>query len=147
VKPGDFAFDTAARRGASASGRFCETLTGTSPYSGRVEERAPLNGADKRAAQAIEDIRASPPFPLTGGHYDNGREFINKPLWEWRLARHIKATRSGPYRKNDNCFAEQKHYDAARKTAGCFRFDSPAEREALAEVYGYLCPLYNVDAF
>jgi hypothetical protein len=65
VKPGDFAFDTAAHCGASASRRFCETLTGTSPYSGWVEERAPLNGADKRVAQALKDIMASLPFPLT----------------------------------------------------------------------------------
>jgi hypothetical protein len=26
---------------------------------------------------------------------------------------------------------------------GYFRFDTPAEQEALAEVYKYLCPLYN----
>jgi hypothetical protein len=62
---------------------------------------------------------------------------------EWRLARHIKTTRSRPCRKNGNCFAEQKNYDAVRKTAGYFRFDTPAEQEALTEVYKYLCPLYN----
>jgi transposase InsO family protein len=78
-----------------------------------------------------------------GGHYDNGMEFINKPLLEWCLAKHIKANRSRPYRKHDNCFTEQKNYDEVRKTAGCFRFDTPAEQEALAEVYNYLCPLYN----
>jgi hypothetical protein len=94
-------------------------------------------------AKAIEDIRSGLPFPLTAGHYDNGMEFINKPLLEWCLQRHIKATRSRPYRKNDNRFAEQKNYDAVRKTVGYFRFDTPAEREALAEVYTYLCPLYN----
>jgi hypothetical protein len=143
VKPGDFAFDTAAHCGGSATGQLCKTLTGTSPYSGWVEERALLNSANKWAAQAIEDIRSSLPFPLTAGHYDNGMEFINKPLLEWCLERHIKAARSRPYRKNDNCFAEQKNYDAVRKTVGCFRFDTPAEREALAEVYSYLCPLYN----
>jgi transposase InsO family protein len=54
---------------------------------------------------------------MTGGHYDNGMEFINKPLLEWCLMKHIQATRSRPYRKNDNCFAEQKNYDAVRKTA------------------------------
>jgi hypothetical protein len=48
-----------------------------------------------------------------------------------------------PYRKNDNCFAEQKNYDAVRKTAGYFRFDSPAEQEAPVEVYTDLCPPYN----
>jgi hypothetical protein len=30
-----------------------------------------------------------------------------------------------------------------RKTVGYFRFDTPVERDALAEVYQYLCPLYN----
>jgi hypothetical protein len=143
VKPGDFAFDTVAHCGASASGQFCKTLTGTSPYSGWVEERSLLNSANKWVAQAIEDIRASLPFPLTGGHYDNGMEFINKPLLEWCLARHIKASRSRPCRKNGNCFAEQKNYDAERKTVGYFRFDTPAGQEALAEVYKFLCPLYN----
>ena len=143
VGPGDFAFDTVAHCGASASGQFCKTLTGTSPYSGWVEERALLNGANKWTEQAIQDIHNSLPFPLTGGHYDNGMEFINKPLLAWCLERHIKATRSRPYRKNDNCFAEQKNYDAVRKTVGYFRFDTQAEQEALAEVYTYLCPLYN----
>jgi hypothetical protein len=71
-------------------------LTGISPYSGRAEERSLLNGANKRAAEAIEGIGASLPFPLTGGHYDNGTEFINKPLLEWRLARYIKAGGTGP---------------------------------------------------
>jgi transposase InsO family protein len=87
--------------------------------------------------------KSSLPFPLTAGHYDNGMEFINKPLLDWCLQRHIKATRSRPYRKNDNCFAEQKNYGAVRKRAGYFRFDTPAGRGALAEVYSYLCPLYN----
>ena len=103
VQPGDFAFDTAAHCGASASGQFCKTLTGTGPYSGWVEERALLNSANKWAALAIEDIRASLPFPLTAGHYDNGMEFINKPLLAWCLERHIKAARSRPCRKNGNC--------------------------------------------
>jgi hypothetical protein len=103
VRPGDVAFDTVAHCGASASGQFCKTLTGTSRYSGWVEERSPLNGANKWVAEAMEDIRASLPFPLTGGHYDNGMEFINKPLLEWCLAKHIKARGNRPYHKNDNC--------------------------------------------
>ena len=83
VRPGDFAFDTVAHGGASASGQFCKTLTGTGPYSGWVEERALLNSANKWVAQAIRDIRDSLPFSLTGGHYDNGMEFINQPLLVW----------------------------------------------------------------
>jgi len=46
------------------------------------------------------------------------------------------------YHKNDNCYAEQKNYDAVRKTVGYFRFDTAEECAALAEVYLWLCPLY-----
>jgi hypothetical protein len=108
VKPEDFTFDRVAHCEGSAKGQFCKTLTGTSPYSGCVEERVLLNRANTWVADAIEDIRSSLPFPLTAGHYDNGIELINKPLLEWCLERHTKVSLSRPYRKNDRCFAEQK---------------------------------------
>jgi transposase InsO family protein len=110
---------------------------------GWVEECALLNGANRWVAEAIGDIRTFLLLSLTGGHYDNDMEFTNKPLLEWCLARHIRASRSRPYRKNDNCFAEQKNYDVVRKMVGYFRFDTEAEREVLVGVYKYLCPLYN----
>ncbi|MDR0685631.1 MAG: hypothetical protein LBF83_10970 [Spirochaetaceae bacterium] len=70
-------------------------------------------------------------------------EFINEPLLNWRLERHIEPTRGRPYHKNDNCYAEQKNFDAVRKTVGYFRFDTPDECAALEQVYRFLCPLYN----
>jgi hypothetical protein len=70
-------------------------------------------------------------------------EFINEPLSSWRIERHIEATRSRPCHKNGSRYAEQKNYDAVRKTAGCFRFDTAEECAALAEVYRFLRPLYN----
>jgi hypothetical protein len=60
-------------------------------------------------------------------------EFINKPLIAWRLERMIRMTRSRPYKKNDNCFAEQKNFDVVRKTAGYFRFDTAEEQAELAD--------------
>jgi hypothetical protein len=41
------------------------------------------------------------------------------------------------------CYVKQKNYDAVRKTAGYYRFATPEEHTALAEVYRFLCPLYN----
>jgi hypothetical protein len=143
LTPGFFAFDTVAHCGASASGHFNKTLTGTDVYSGWIEERALLNAANRWVQEAISNIQSELPFPMKGSHYDNGMEFINAPLLQWCLLRHIKATRSRPYHKNDNCYAEQKNFDAVRKTVGYFRFDTPAEYAALKEVYDYLCPLYN----
>jgi hypothetical protein len=143
ITPGFFAFDTVAHCGGAASGQFCKTLTGTDVYSGWVEERPLLNAANRWVKEAFSNIEGELPFPLKGAHFDNGVEFINKPLLEWCLQRSIEPTRSRPYKKNDNCFAEQKNFDAVRKTVGYFRFDTPAEKAALAEVYRYLSPLYN----
>jgi hypothetical protein len=143
VTPGFFAFDTVAHCGGSASGHFCKTLTGTDVFSGWIEERSLLNAANRWVFDAFSDIQRELPFPMKGSHYDNGMEFINEPLLSWCIERHIKATRSRPYHKNDNCYAEQKNYDAVRKTVGYFRFDTAEECAALAEVYRWLCPLYN----
>jgi hypothetical protein len=143
VKPGKFAFDTVAHCGGSAGGRFCKTLTGTDVFSGWYEGRALLNAANAWVKSAVSDIQAGLPFPMPGAHYDNGMEFINEPLLAWCVARHIEAALTRPYHKNGNCYAEQKNYDAVRKTAVYFRFDTPQECAALAEVYRRLCPLYN----
>jgi transposase InsO family protein len=40
--------------------------------------------------------------------HDNGSEFINHQLLDWCIQNNIKFTRSRSYRKNDNCFVEQK---------------------------------------
>jgi transposase InsO family protein len=143
MKPGFCACDTVARCGGSASGQFCKTLTVTDVFSGRVEERALLNAADRRVCEAFSDIAGGLPFPLKGAHYGNGREFISGPLPDGRLARHIEPARTRPYHKNDNGYAEQKNFDAAGKTVGHFRFDTPAAYAALAEAYRFLCPRYN----
>jgi hypothetical protein len=101
VKPGDFAFDTVAHCGASSSGQFCKTLTGTDVFSGWIEERSLLNAANHWVKEAFSDIYNELPFPIHGAHYDNGMEFINEPLLQWCLERHITPTRSRPYHKND----------------------------------------------
>ncbi|MDR2742214.1 MAG: transposase family protein, partial [Treponema sp.] len=124
LTPGFFAFDTVAHCGPSASGQFCKTLTGTDVFSGWIEERSLLTAANRWVFEAFSDIHSELPFPLKGAHYDNGMEFINEPLLTWCITRHIEATRTRPYHKNDNCYAEQKNYDAVRKTVGYFRFDT-----------------------
>jgi hypothetical protein len=102
-----------------------------------------MNAANHWVFEAFSDLQRELPFPLMGAHYDNGMEFINEPLLTWCIKRHIEATRTRPYHKNDNCYAEQKNYDAVRKTVGYFRFDTAEECAALTEVYRWLCPLYN----
>ena len=142
-KPGFFEVDTVHHCGISESGEFCLTLSATDVYSGWVELRSLLNKAQKWILEALPTIKSSLPFPFLGLDSDNGSEFINKPLQLWCSQQSIQFTRSRPYRKNDNCYVEQKNNSCVRNFIGYDRFSSLAERDALAAVYHPLCLLLN----
>jgi hypothetical protein len=142
-KPGLFEIDTVHHCGERDSGEFCLTLTATDVYFGWTELRPLLNKAQKWILEALSDIRSSLPFPLFGIDSDNGSEFINRSLLSWCDSRRFTFTRTRPYKKNDNCFVEQKNLKCVREYVGYRRFDSPAELQALASVYHALNPLLN----
>jgi hypothetical protein len=50
----------------------------------------------------------------------------------------ITFTRSRPYRKNDNCFVEQKNSSVVRRTVGYARHDTPEELDLLNELCSWL---------
>lgn len=141
--PGFFELDTVAHDGGSASGEYLFTLNATDVSSGWVELRALLNKAQRWVKEGVEDINDSLPFSLKGVDSDNGGEFINKQLLNWCHDNTVDFTRGRPYKKNDNCFVEQKNGDVVRKYVGYYRFDTTDEYEALKDVYAYLCPLMN----
>jgi hypothetical protein len=142
-KPGFFEIDTVHHGGTSETGEFCLTLDATDVFSGWVELRPTLNKAHKWVFEALEGIHASLPFPLLGLDSDNGSEFINSAFISWCHSEHIQFTRSRAYRKNDNCFVEQKNNSCVRNFVGYDRFSTPAHRDALTAVYHSLCPLLN----
>jgi len=142
-KPGFFEADTVAHDGGNSSGEFCLTLNATDVSCGWVELRALRNRAHRWVKEEVEGIRVQLPFAMKGFDSDNGGEFINHQLWTWANEHHINFTRARSYRKNDNCFVEQKNDLAVRRTVGYYRFDTQAEYEGLQEVYKHLCPLLN----
>jgi len=142
-KPGFFELDTLSHCGARASGQFCQTLTVTDVGSGWTEVCALLNNAHRWVKEQIIQTRENLPFPMLGIDSDNGSEFINHQLLDWCVQNKIKFTRGRPYRKNDNCFVEQKNFDVVRKTVGYSRFEGNKALKALADVYRYLNPLLN----
>ena len=141
--PGFFELDTVGHDGGSAAGEYCFTLNATDVYSGWVELRALRNRAHRWVMEQVIDIRSELPFTLKGVDTDNGGEFINKVLLNYCKEHEITFTRGRPYRKNDNCFVEQKNDMAVRRTVGYYRFDTEEEYEALQNVYKHLCPLLN----
>jgi hypothetical protein len=142
-KPGFFEIDTVHHCGDRDAGEYCLTLNATDVASGWVELRALLNKAQKWTFEQLSALPDTLPFPLLGVDSDNGSEFINKTLSSWCDKNRIAFTRSRPYKKNDNCFVEQKNLACVRDYIGYARFDTPSEREALAAVYRSLCPLLN----
>jgi hypothetical protein len=142
-RPGFFELDTVSHCGANAQGQFCKTLTVTDVGSGWTEECALLNSAHSWVKKQIAVTRLNLPFPMLGIDSDNGGEFINYQLLDWCVQNNILFTRGRPYRKNDNCFVEQKNGDVVRKTVGYSRFEGEKALKALSDVYRFLNPLLN----
>jgi hypothetical protein len=142
-KPGFFEVDTVHHCGERAAGEYNLTLTAVDVFSGWVELFPLLNKAHKWTLECLSSLPELLPFPLLGIDSDNGEEFINKDTLAWCTQHNIQFTRSRPYKKNDNCFVEQKNDTCVRQYVSYRRYDTAAERDALAAVYRSLCPLLN----
>jgi hypothetical protein len=138
ARPGFCEVDLVAHDGGIGAGEFCQTLDLTCVATGWTEPRALPNKAQRWVHEAVEDIKRSLPFPLLGLDSDNGAEFINNELFRYCMERGITFTRSRPYRKNDNCFVEQKNWPVVRQQVGYLRYDTPSELAVLRELYAHL---------
>ena len=137
-KPGFIEIDLVAHDGGYASGDYAQTLNATDVATGWTEPQAIQNKAQVWTFDALKAIRHRLPFPLLGIDSDNGGEFINHHLLRYCQDEHITFTRSRAYRKNDNCYIEQKNYTVVRRAVGYARYDTPQQLRVLNELYGYL---------
>lgn len=134
-QPGFAEIDLVAHDGGLALGDYCQTLDLTDVCSGWTETEAVPNKAQVWVFEAIQTIRARLPFPLLGLDSDNGSEFVNEELLRYCQQERLTFTRARPYRKNDNCYVEQKNYSVVRQTVGYQRFDTAAELMVLKQLY------------
>ena len=142
-KPGFFEVDTVANCGISTQGHYICTLTLTDVYSGWTENRALLNKAHRWVKEAIEDVKEKLPFQMKGIDSDNGSEFKNTQLLQWCKSNEVIFTRSRSYKKNDNCFVEQKNDSVVRRIVGYYRFEGEAARMVMADLYEQYNKLVN----
>jgi len=134
-RPGFIEIDLVGHDGGDGSGDFIQTLDVTDVATGWTETQAVKNKAQQWVFEALKDIRARLPFPLLGIDSDNGSEFINNHLYRYCQEEKITFTRTRSYRKNDNCFVEQKNYSVVRRAVGYGRHDTPEEQAVLNELY------------
>lgn len=138
ARPGFVEVDLVSHDGGDAKGDFIQTLDLTDVFSGWTETRAVKNKAQAWVFEALQEVRERLPFELLGLDSDNGSEFINAHLLRFCQEKEITFTRSRPYRKNDNCFVEQKNYSVVRRAVGYWRYDTEEELLVLNELYDRL---------
>jgi hypothetical protein len=119
--------DTVAHCGDSMSGTFAWTLTLTDIMSGWTECEAIWGKCGDGVVKALKRIEKRLPFKITKLYFDNGSELLNEEMVtefiKSRPGHEIKIFRSRPYRKNDQCYVEQKNYTHVRKIMGYGRID------------------------
>jgi hypothetical protein len=128
-KPGFMEIDLVGHDGGDGRGEFMQTLDVTDVHTTWTETQAVKNKAQVWVFEALKDIRERLLFEVLGIDSDNGSEFINHELYRYCEQEGITFTRSRSYRKNDNCFVEQKNYSIVRRAVGYFRYDTEEEFE------------------
>lgn len=136
-RPGFVEIDLVGHDGGDACGEYLYTLDVTDVCTGWTETQAVKNKAQVWVFEALKAIRRRLPFPLCGIDSDNGSEFINHHLVRYCIEEKLTFTRTRSYRKNDNCFVEQKNYSVVRRTVGYSRYDTEEEQRIINEIYGY----------
>lgn len=127
--------DLVGHDGGLNQGDFLFTCTVTELCVGWSELRPVLNKARVNVKNAMASIRACLPFPLLALGTDTGTEFINNHFFAWCQSCQIAFSRTRPYRKNDNCFVEEKNNSLVRRTVGYLRYDTPEELALLEAIY------------
>ena len=147
--PGHLQGDTVSHCGDSGAGLFASTLTLTDIDSGWTENRAFLTKSAAKVRDALSDIETKIPFIIHSIKFDSGSEFMNFGVISFLQSTHsrqkpIELYRSRPYRKNDQCYVEQKNFTHVRELFGYDRVESPEVVRLMNEIYEcYWNPLAN----
>ena len=129
--------------GTSASGEYANSMSFVDVCSSWWEGESVMGKGQERAFEALKSIRNRLPFSLLGIHPDNQSNLINEHVYRYSQKEGIEFTRSRPYKKNDNCFVEQKNWTHVRKFVGYLRYDTQKELEILNDLYRNELRLYK----
>ena len=144
-KPGYTQTDTVAHCGNSSKGPFISSLTVTDIFTTWTENRAMFTKRGGVVKKYFQDVERSLPFKLLAINSDSGSEFLNKNMLQFtKHGTRIEFTRSRPYKKNDNCYVEQKNFTHVRELFGYERLEQEALVDLMNDIYkNYWNPLQN----
>lgn len=143
-RPGFVQSDTVAHCGNSGAGEFASSLTLTDIFSTWTENRAMLTKQALHVRGLFANIDRDLPFDIVSVNVDSGSEFLNWEMINFTREKKIAFTRSRPYKKNDNCWVEQKNYTHVRELFGYERIAEQHLVQLMNEIYkNYWNPLQN----
>lgn len=134
ARAGFIEVDLAGHDGGLGRGDCIHTLTATDVATTWTEPGTARNTAHVHVVATLRQAIGRKPFPILGIDCDNGEKFINREKKEYCEDNGITFNRSRPYRKNDNCFVEQKNWSVVRRFLGYARFDTDAAAKILAQL-------------
>lgn len=144
TSPGYVQADTVAHCGDKLIGQFMNSITITDVASTWTENRALLTKKAKEVRHWLNHIRKSLPFKLIAINTDSGSEFLNTPVFNQFKENKVIFTRSRPYKKNDNCYVEQKNYTHVRELFHYYRIEHKELQPIMNDIYiNYWNPLQN----
>ncbi len=135
--------DFVESNGNSSSGEYVNNLSVVEVGTGWWEGEAVMGKSQERALEAIKTVRNRLPCKLLGLHPDNGTNLLNYLLYGYTQTEKIEFTRSRPYKKNDNCFVEQKNSTHVRQIIGYLRYDTEEEMEIINNLFRNDLRLYK----
>ena len=141
--PGQVQVDLVEHCGQSASGLYGNTVSSCDVAFGWWEGEIVLGSGQERSCDALDRERKRMPFKWIHTHPDNGSSFINWHLFRYCEAKGIQFSRSRPYKKNDNCFVEQKNSTHVRAVIGHLRYDNEKELSIINSLYRNELRLYK----
>lgn len=149
IAPGTVQADTVAHCGHCLSGDFINTVTVTDIFTGWTENQAIWTKHSSKMKPALERIESYFPFKFKFFDTDCGSEFLNYTIvkfFENNRSRKskVKLRKARPYKKNDQCYVEQKNYTHVRNLFAYDRLDDAYLVQLMNEIYTeYWNPLHN----
>lgn len=143
LTPGQEQIDCVEHCGTFAAGDYVNTLSIVDIYSGWWEGEAIMGKGQERALIAIDNARKRFSFAWKEMHPDNGGNILNIHVYNYALKHGIDMSRSRPYKKNDNCFVEQKNSTHVRQVVGYLRYDTAEEQKVMNDLYRNELRLYK----
>ena len=129
--------------GDSAAGTYLFSMSFVNVTVGWWEGEAIMGAGQIRTVEGFREIEKRAPLKITEIHVDNDKSFLNRHLKGHCNLKIIDMSRSRPYKKNDNCFVEQKNLTHVRNMFGHMRCDTEQEQAVINDIYHNELRLYK----